>query len=71
MAAKGRRLPETVAMFYATQLLLAVDACHTAGVIHGNVHPAAVLLRHGNPAPGDAPWGDWSPSLSYDPLLPL
>ena len=42
--ADNRRLPEDVARFYAVQLILAVQHCHSLGVLHRDIKPENILL---------------------------
>ncbi|XRB05728.1 mitotic checkpoint serine threonine-kinase BUB1 [Pycnococcus provasolii] len=62
--ASGRRLDESLACFYAIELLSSVAALHSQGIAHGDVKPDNILLRGGGSRDGqpDGEWEDWDAS---------
>lgn len=39
-------MDETLVLYYTIELLRTLHGLHSAGVVHGNVHPSTVLLRN-------------------------
>ena len=59
--AGGKKIEEVLAVYYATELLLCLHVCATAGVVHGALTPAALVLRYG---PDEEEWPAWEPALA-------
>jgi len=52
----GSRMDEVLVMYYAIELLRAMEAVHAAGVLHADVKPDNLIVRNGG-----EDWCDWAP----------
>ncbi|KAK4905275.1 protein kinase, partial [Elasticomyces elasticus] len=63
----GVVVDETVAMFFAVEMLRTVAALHEHGIIHGDLKPDNVLLRLDPPSSSSAvEAADWTPQYARD-----
>ena len=58
--ASGRRLEETLVLFYAVELFSAVGTLHSLGLAHGDVKADNILLRGAGSKEGGELEGDWA-----------